>query len=166
MSHWQKVACIENFFQLFQPWIRRAVVEVVYKGFGPEASRFSWRYGWAGLQIPFSLRIYFILFEPRQFNCNLLPRCCRPSWLSAFYRPWHWGLILNSLIPFYVEPSITTYGNSLANDRTLDRYLSLNFLILKTNGILSVSTVLHTLGYLATWSSVEMLLLFLQILTR
>ena len=44
------------------------------------------------------------------------------------------------------------YGSSLANDRLGS--FSLIFLILKN---LFISTVLHTLDQLATWSSVEML---------
>ena len=88
-----------DIFKLFQPWICRELVEVVYDDFGAEAWSFSWKYGWAGLQFLFRSKSYFYFLFSRQCNCDLLPQCCWPFWLSAFHWPWHWGLILNANLP-------------------------------------------------------------------
>jgi hypothetical protein len=51
-----------RYFQLIQPWICRAVVEVVCNDFGAEAWSFLWRYGWAGLQFLFRSEVYFFIW--------------------------------------------------------------------------------------------------------
>ena len=78
----------------------------------------TWNFVKVGAPIPFSLTILFYLFEPRQFNCDLLPRCFRPFWLSAFHWPCHWGLILKAHFPgrFLIELFIYMATISLASD--------------------------------------------------
>ena len=129
MSH-----ALRRYFQLFQPWICRAVVEVVYNDFGAETWGISWRYGWAGLQFLFRSEIWkFYLFEPRKFNRDLLPRCCRPFWLSAFHRPWHRGLILNARLPRrFLMSNVTRIIDKIWQDPVLtgtwkDRYVLPHF---------------------------------------
>ena len=91
--------------EIFIPRIYRAVVEEVYcNELGRRRLEFLvkvWRYGWAGNPagdpIPFLLRnLFFIYLNQENSIYDLLSRFCRPFWLSTFYRPWHWGLILNA----------------------------------------------------------------------
>ena len=85
------IANIDRSMSQFRGYIERLWRWFIIE-FGAEARSFSWRYE-RGSNSLFAQIWDIYLFESRKLNLwVLLPRCCWPFWLSAFYRPWHWAL--------------------------------------------------------------------------
>jgi hypothetical protein len=125
-----------------------------FDDFGAEAWSFVNGMGERGFNSFFVKFEKFIYFEPRKFNLWLASSILPAFLPSAFHRPWHWGLILNAWFPgrFF-----------MSNDGISPQAYARN---LNYNGTFLFLHASHALYQLATWSSFEMLFLFLQILTR
>ena len=160
---WYAFICLEIFPGYIKRSWRRFTVMSLAKT--PGISREGMEVWVSGDPIPFLLRISFFIYLNQENSIyNLLSRFCRPFWLWTFYRPWHWGLILNARFSgrFLGSNHRWYMAETRACSLSDDRYFLPHFPYTQTAWIFLFPQFYILWHQLATWSFVEMLFLFLQ----